>query len=159
MIEYKATINGIDVEARYSEHAVNSIFLPFLVKLTELKKEKGKRLLVMLAAPPGAGKSTLLSYLEKLSREHEELCDIQAVGMDGFHRRQEYLQTQKAALEQVLRLCKDNRMAIVNLRIHTSNDRADAAFTATVALRGFMKSADLLDRIRRIPGSPASWPP
>ena len=58
----------------------------------------------------------------------------------------------KAALEQVLRLCKDNRMAIVNLRIHTSNDRADAAFTATVALRGFMKSADLLDRIRRIPG-------
>ena len=50
-------------------------------------------------------------------------------------------------------------MAIVNLRIYTSNDRADAAFTATVALRGFMKSADLLDRIRRIPGSPASWPP
>ena len=93
MIEYKATINGIAVEARYSEHAVNSIFLPFLAKLTELKKEKGKRLLVMLAAPPGAGKSTLLSYLEKLSREHEELCDIQAVGMDGFHRRQEYLQT------------------------------------------------------------------
>jgi pantothenate kinase len=47
----------------------------------------------MLAAPPGAGKSTLLSFLEMLANEHRDMDDIQVIGMDGFHRRQEYLQT------------------------------------------------------------------
>jgi hypothetical protein len=32
-----------------------------------------------------------VSFLEKLSRERPGLCPVQAVGMDGFHRRQEYL--------------------------------------------------------------------
>ncbi len=93
MVTYKVRINGIDVTAQYSDRAVREIFLPLLRKLTALQKEKGKRLLVMLAAPPGAGKSTLLSFLERLSRSDEALCPIQAIGMDGFHRRQEYLQS------------------------------------------------------------------
>ena len=63
MIRYDVTINGIDVDAVYSEEAVNGIFLPLLKKLTELQKSEGKRILVMLAAPPGAGKSTLLSLV------------------------------------------------------------------------------------------------
>ena len=45
----------------------------------------------MLAAPPGAGKSTLCSFLESLSGKSTGTEEIQAVGMDGFHRRQEYL--------------------------------------------------------------------
>ena len=89
MIRYDVTINGIDVDAVYSEEAVNGIFLPLLKKLTELQKSEGKRILVMLAAPPGAGKSTLLSFLDRLAREHVELSPIQTIGMDGFHRRQE----------------------------------------------------------------------
>ena len=93
MVTYEVRINGIDVTARYSDRAVREIFLPLLRKLTALQKEKGKRLLLMLAAPPGAGKSTLLSFLEQLSRSDETLCPIQAIGMDGFHRRQEYLQS------------------------------------------------------------------
>ena len=93
MVTYEVRINGIDVTARYSDRAVREIFLPLLRKLTALQKEKGKRLLLMLAAPPGAGKSTLLSFLERLSRSDETLCPIQAIGMDGFHRRQEYLQS------------------------------------------------------------------
>ena len=48
---------------------------------------------MLLAAPPGAGKSTLASFLERLSRERAGLCPVQAVGMDGFHRWQEYLLT------------------------------------------------------------------
>ena len=91
MESYRVKINGIDVDASYSEETVQEIFLPLLQRLTRLQAEKKKRLVVFLAAPPGAGKSTLASYLEKLSEEHEELCNIQAVGMDGFHRRQEYL--------------------------------------------------------------------
>ena len=65
--------------------------MPLLKELSDLQKEKGRRILVMLAAPPGAGKSTLVSFLEKLSRENDDITDLQAIGMDGFHRRQEYL--------------------------------------------------------------------
>ena len=90
-IEYPVSINGIKVIARYSQRAVNEIFLPLLGSLTQLQREKGSRLLVMLAAPPGCGKTTLLSFLEKLSQDDQALCPVQGIGMDGFHRRQEYL--------------------------------------------------------------------
>ncbi len=93
MISHYARINGIDVEARYTEQAVQRIFIPLMRKMSELQKQKGRRVLGMLAAPPGAGKSTLVSFLSRLSNENETLCAIQTIGMDGFHRRQEYLQT------------------------------------------------------------------
>ena len=91
MIEHSVMINGIRVDAVYSEQSVYEIFIPLLQRLTELQQEKGRRILVMLAAPPGAGKTTLLSFLEKLSHERAELGDVQIIGMDGFHRRQDYL--------------------------------------------------------------------
>ncbi len=91
MREYNVNINGIDVNAHYGEDTINGTLLPLLRHLTKLQKEKNGRILVFLAAPPGAGKSTLCSFLEVLSREHEDVCDVQAIGMDGFHRRQEYL--------------------------------------------------------------------
>ena len=91
MIEHRVMINGIEVAARYSERAVNGIFIPFLKKLTEMQQVAGRRILVMMAAPPGAGKSTLLSFLDRLAEETEGVSRIQTIGMDGFHRRQEYL--------------------------------------------------------------------
>ena len=94
-MEYFVNMNGIDVRAHYSEEAINEIFLPLLGRLSAMQKEKNRRILVLLAAPPGAGKSTLASFLQKLSEENEELTDIQAIGMDGFHRRQEYLTSHK----------------------------------------------------------------
>lgn len=91
MANYSVEINGIHVDATYSDEVVERLFLPLLKELSALQKEKGRRILVMLAAPPGAGKSTLVSFLEKLSRENDDITDLQAIGMDGFHRRQEYL--------------------------------------------------------------------
>ena len=91
MAIYSVEINGIHVDATYSDEVVERLFLPLLKELSALQKEKGRRILVMLAAPPGAGKSTLVSFLEKLSRENDDITDLQAIGMDGFHRRQEYL--------------------------------------------------------------------
>ena len=90
-MEYSVRVNGIDVTAHYEERAVHDIFLPLLRHLTGLEHEKGRRILVMLAAPPGAGKTTLLSFLETLSHQDPSLCPVQVIGMDGFHRRQEYL--------------------------------------------------------------------
>ena len=91
MIRFRGNINGISVEAQYSEQATEGIFLPFLDRMTELRKRKGKRILVMFAAPPGAGKTTLLSFLKQLSVERYGDGHVQVIGMDGFHRRQEYL--------------------------------------------------------------------
>ena len=93
MYNYNININGLDVNAHYTDSNINDIFIPLLKHLTRLQREKGNRILVMLAAPPGAGKSTLCSFLEKLSREVEDVTELQAIGMDGFHRRQEYLTT------------------------------------------------------------------
>ena len=91
MIDYRVMVNGIEVNARYSRQAVEDIFLPLLQRLTALQRERGRRILVLLAAPPGAGKTTLLSFLEKLSREQPDTAPVQVIGMDGFHRRQEDL--------------------------------------------------------------------
>ena len=93
MIEHNVTINGIVVNAEYSEQSVDGIFIPLLKQLTQLQQQRGRRILAMLAAPPGAGKTTLLTFLEKLSREREDIEAVQIIGMDGFHRRQEYLQS------------------------------------------------------------------
>jgi pantothenate kinase len=90
-MNYSATINGYEVEAYYSEDNVNEIFIPLLRKLTDMQQDKGRRILVMLAAPPGAGKSTLLDFLEYLSKNTDGVKEIQTIGMDGFHHYQDYL--------------------------------------------------------------------
>lgn len=95
MIIHQVSINGIDVTAMYHEDTVQRIFLPLLRRLSSLQRERGRRILVMLAAPPGAGKSTLLSFLKELSLQDADLSPIQTIGMDGFHRRQEYLLSHK----------------------------------------------------------------
>lgn len=93
MQNYHVSINGIDVDARYSEEEIDRVFLPLLRRLTLLQKEKKRRILVMLAAPPGAGKTTLVSFLEYLSKKEMDLTPVQGIGIDGFHRRQEYLRS------------------------------------------------------------------
>ena len=89
--EYNIKINGIEVNARYDKKNIDEIFYPLLRDLTDLYRKNKRRVLAFLAAPPGAGKSTLASFLETLSAKNNEFEEIQAIGMDGFHRRQEYL--------------------------------------------------------------------
>lgn len=90
-MKYILENSGFTVEAEYSEGNVRDIFIPLLRRLTELQRRKGGRVLALLAAPPAAGKSTLAALLQRLSRTEPDLCPLTAVGMDGFHRRQEYL--------------------------------------------------------------------
>lgn len=92
-MEFHETINGHEVHATYTDESVEQIFVPLLQHLTRLQQHKGSRVLAMLAAPPATGKSTLVAFLEHLSRTTPGVCPVQAIGMDGFHRRQEYLDT------------------------------------------------------------------
>lgn len=98
-MNYSADINGITVNAAYSDTIVNEVFIPLLKHLAHLHHEKQRRILVMLAAPPATGKSTLVSFLEHLARSVIPEKRLQAVGMDGFHLRQEYLLTHTVEVE------------------------------------------------------------
>jgi len=96
MICYDTIINGLKVEATYSDAFINDIAVPLLVNLTKMRREKGSRIIVFLAAPPGAGKSTLTDFLVKLSQTTDDVDPITGIGMDGFHHYQDYLLTHYA---------------------------------------------------------------
>lgn len=90
-MKFKLNNSGIIETSEFDDEAVEGIFRPLLQRLTNMQKEKGKRILVFLVAPPGAGKSTLAAFLEHLSVADPELTNITTIGMDGFHRYQDYL--------------------------------------------------------------------
>lgn len=98
-MNYSADINGITVNATYSDTTVNEVFIPLLKHLAQLHNVKQRRILVMLAAPPATGKSTLVSFLEHLAKSVIPDKRVQSVGMDGFHLRQEYLLTHTFKLD------------------------------------------------------------
>ena len=98
-MKFSTIINGIDVNASFSESNIQDLFFPLLQHLSALHSEKQRRILVMLAAPPGAGKSTLVSFLEHLAADAVPGKSVQAIGMDGFHRRQEYLLMHTASVD------------------------------------------------------------
>ncbi len=92
-MNYSVNINGIDVNAKYSDNSIEHVLLPILKRASSLCKEQNRRIIVYVAAPPGAGKSTLCSFLQKLSEDNKDVEEVQAIGMDGFHRRQEFLES------------------------------------------------------------------
>lgn len=91
MKKYPLTVNDLVIEAEFDEKNVATIFYPLLKKWSELQKAKGQRIFVFLAAPPGCGKTTLALFLEQLSITMPDFTPIQAIGLDGFHYEQAYL--------------------------------------------------------------------
>ena len=87
------TVNGLPQHIRYNIDTVEHLFLPLLRRLTQMQRRAGRRVIAFLAAPPATGKSTLLQFLEQLVREHADLTQMQALGMDGFHYPNRYLET------------------------------------------------------------------
>ena len=87
------TVNGLLQHIRYNIDTVEGLFLPLLRRLTQMQRCVGRRVIAFLAAPPATGKSTLLQFLERLVREHADLTQMQALGMDGFHYPNRYLET------------------------------------------------------------------
>ena len=87
------TVNGLPQRIRYNADTVEGLFLPLLRRLTQMQRAAARRILVFLAAPPATGKSTLLLFLAQLAQEHEEFTRVQALGMDGFHHPNRYLET------------------------------------------------------------------
>ena len=84
-------INGLAHKVQYHQETIDSLFLPFLRRMTTLQQKKRQRILVYLAAPPGTGKSTLALLLEKLSQMGDGMEQMQALGLDGFHYHSDYI--------------------------------------------------------------------
>lgn len=97
--KYCFVVNGFEMEAAYCEKTIENIFLPLLRRLTKAQKEQGGRLLVFAAAPPAVGKTTLCQFLEHLSREEDDLTEIQAIGLDGFHYHSDYINSHDAVVQ------------------------------------------------------------
>ena len=98
-MKYDININGLDIMADFSEETTNSILVPLLKTLAGIHSEKKNRVIAMFAAPPGAGKSTLVSFLEHIAENVIPDKKVQAIGMDGFHRRQEYLLSHNVSID------------------------------------------------------------
>ena len=81
---YTMKVDGLDREVRFTDEAVNNVFLPFIKKLNELHARIGRRVVAYLAAPPAAGKTVVAQFIEKLSRERAEYTNIRALGVEGF---------------------------------------------------------------------------
>ena len=97
------SVNGFDTEVFFRDRAVEEILRPLLRCLTQKYEEEGRRQIAFMAGPPAAGKSTLALFLQELSRE-EGFAPVQALGMDGFHYPNAYLDTHtvKRGEEEIL---------------------------------------------------------
>ena len=94
--EYLFKVNGFEMTVIYNEDTIQKVFLPLLKQLQQLQKEKKERIIVFMAAPPAVGKTTLCEFLEYLSKQDQELTDIQALGLDGFHYHSDYINSHDA---------------------------------------------------------------
>lgn len=90
-LTYSMEVNGLWQDVRFSEAAIEEIFMPFLHELTDLRLTLDRKVIAYLVAPPGAGKTTLAKFLEQLSRERSEVDAIRALGMDGYHYTASYM--------------------------------------------------------------------
>lgn len=88
---FQFNINGYEVEASYSQDFIDTYIKPLLAKWSRLANNTDQRIIIFLAAPPAAGKSTLAACFEYLSHT-EGYEPIQALGMDGFHHYQSYIE-------------------------------------------------------------------
>ena len=129
-------VNGFDVVAEYGDKDVEGVFVSLLERWTRLAAGR-ERTVVLLAAPPGAGKSTLAAFLEWYAPQVPGVAVPRAVGIDGFHYPNAYLDTHTTmedGLEVVLR------------------SRKGAAFTFDVAgLEGAVRDYLTAE-------APAPWP-
>lgn len=96
--KYLFTVNGFEMETIYNQETIDKVFMPLLEKFTELQKEKASRIVVFLAAPPAVGKTTLCQFLEYLSQQKEDVTEVQALGLDGFHYHSEYINSHDAVV-------------------------------------------------------------
>ena len=78
-------VNGFTDEAVFSGGTVYNVLRPLLSLFMKRRKALGRRMIVLLAAPPGAGKSMLGLFMEAYARREGYPYRLRCVSIDGFH--------------------------------------------------------------------------
>ena len=85
-------VNGLTYDASFRDCDVEDVFKPLLTEWARLRESNSQgRIVILLAAPPGTGKTTLALFLERLASTMSDMPRVQAIGMDGFHYSNAYL--------------------------------------------------------------------
>lgn len=84
-------VSGLARKVQFNQATIDKLFVPFLQRMTRRQHAMGHRMIVFLAAPPGTGKSILSMLFENLSQTERGIGPIQALGINGFYYRSEYL--------------------------------------------------------------------
>lgn len=88
---YRLTINGFPVEAEFPRREMEQAIDPLIDALLALRGRLSRRAVAFLSGPPGAGKSTLAEVLCARAAERQANARVQALGLDGFHYPNAYL--------------------------------------------------------------------
>lgn len=92
-MKIKLKVNGLAVDAHYSQAEIENVHKPLLRRLAALHAVSSQyRTLVFLSAPPGTGKSTLTTFWQYLAHQDASLPAIQTLPMDGFHHYNSWLE-------------------------------------------------------------------
>jgi len=89
-ILYNFNVNSFNIKAEYYKKDLNDIFIPLVRQFDKMRQNAERRLIIYLAGPCGAGKTTLSLLLESLTIANT-VSSAQAVGIDGFHYNNKYL--------------------------------------------------------------------
>ena len=87
---YNFNVNSFYVKAEYYKRDIDRIFIPLICHLDKMRQNAGCRVIVYIAGPCGAGKTTMSRLLESLFSIHTG-SSAQALGIDGFHYNNKYL--------------------------------------------------------------------
>ena len=112
------TVNGLDIEASYRDEDIEGVFKPLVRHWSAAQRRLGGRYIVFMSAPPGSGKTTLSLCLAQLSHDMDGCVPIQAIGMDGYHYPNAYL---------------DSHTYVEDSETITLRSRKGASFTYDVA--------------------------
>lgn len=87
----RVDVNGFETEAVVNQRLLDETLLPALAAIGA-PQPPARRSFVFLVGPPGVGKSTLVAVLVDQARHWDQgPLDLEAVGIDGFHRPNSYL--------------------------------------------------------------------
>jgi len=90
-ISREVCINGLSQVVQVDLPLIYQVLLPAIRQVADDAREKGERAYIFLAAPPGTGKSVLAELLQQEAAS--EQLELDVVGLDGFHRSNQYLAT------------------------------------------------------------------